>query len=289
MEIPRKVYKKIVLIFEMIKFEHTIFALPFAFAGAILAQSGMPSLNKLFWISMAMVGARSTAMAANRLVDVQLDAQNPRTKMWVLPQGLISKGAVKSFIIVSSVLFFISAYKLNDLAFYLSPLALIIILIYPYTKRFTWTCHLFLGLCLGMAPLGGWIAVKGTLSLVPIFLGLGVIFWVAGFDILYAALDHEFDKKLGIYSLPVKVGMRKAFWISSFFHMVSFLWFLLTGYVAHLGNIYFYGMGVILLILIVEHAIISPGNLSRVNHSFFTLNGIISVLFLIITVIGVIS
>lgn len=288
MEIPRKVYKKIVLILEMIKFEHTIFALPFAFVGAILAQSGMPSLNKLFWISMAMIGARSAAMTTNRLVDAQLDAQNPRTEMRALPQGLISRGTVKSFIVASSVLFFISAYELNDLAFYLSPLALIVILIYPYTKRFTWTCHLFLGLCLGIAPLGGWIAVKGTLDLVPILLGLGVIFWVAGFDILYAALDYEFDKKLGIYSLPIKVGIRKAFWISSFFHMVSFLWFLLTGYAAHLGNIYFYGMGAILLILIVEHAVVSPGNLSRVNHSFFTFNGIISVLFLIITVIGVI-
>ncbi|HIC92424.1 MAG TPA: 4-hydroxybenzoate octaprenyltransferase [Syntrophaceae bacterium] len=281
-----QVIRKVILILEMIKFEHTIFALPFAFMGAILARHEIPSLNKVLWILMAMVGARSAAMASNRLIDAQLDAQNPRTQMRALPQGLISKKTVKAFIATSSILFFVSAYKLNRLAFYLSPLALIIVLLYPYTKRFTWACHIYLGLCLGMAPVGGWIAISGTLEPLPLLLGLGVIFWVAGFDILYAALDYEFDKKVGIYSLPVHVGMRKALWISSFLHFITFLCFLLIGYWAHLGKAYFYGMGVIFLILIVEHAIISPSDLSRVNHSFFTFNGIISVLLLVVTVMG---
>lgn len=279
--------RKVILILEMIKFEHTIFALPFAFMGAILARHEIPTLNKILWILMAMVGARSAAMASNRLIDVELDAQNPRTQMRALPQGFISKRMVKVFIVASSALFFISAYKLNRLAFYLSPLAFTIVLLYPYTKRFTRTCHICLGLCLGMAPVGGWIAISGTLDSLPLLLGLGVIFWVAGFDILYAALDYDFDKKVGIYSLPAKVGMRKALRISSLFHAVTFLCFLLVGFWAHLGKAYFYGMGVILLILIVEHTIISPGDLSRVNHSFFTFNGIISVLLLVVTVMSI--
>lgn len=282
----RQIIKKVILILEMIKFEHTIFALPFAFMGAILARHEIPPLNKILWILMAMVGARSAAMASNRLIDVELDAQNPRTQMRALPQGFISKRIVKIFIAASSVLFFISAYKLNRLAFYLSPLAFIIVLLYPYTKRFTRTCHICLGLCLGMAPVGGWIAISGTLDPLPLLLGIGVIFWVAGFDILYAALDYDFDKKVGIYSLPAKVGMRKALRISILFHAVTFLCFLLVGFWAHLGKAYFYGMGVILLILIVEHTIISPSDLSRVNHSFFTFNGIISVLLLVVTIMG---
>lgn len=286
MGLLRHIIRKVILILGMIKFEHTIFALPFAFMGAILAQHEIPSLNKILWILTAMVGARSVAVASNRLIDVQLDAQNPRTQMRALPQGLISKRMVKVFIAAASILFFISAYKLNRLAFYLSPLALIIVLLYPYTKRLTWACHICLGLCLGMAPVGGWIAISGTLDPLPLLLGLGVIFWVAGFDILYAALDYGFDKKVGIYSLPVHVGMRNALWISSLFHFITFLCFLITGYWAHLGRAYFYGMGVILLILIVEHTIISPSDLSRVNHSFFTFNGIISVLLLAVTVMG---
>lgn len=286
MGLLRQVIRKVILILEMIKFEHTIFALPFAFMGAILARHEIPPLNKILWILMAMVGVRSAAMASNRLIDAGLDAQNPRTQMRALPQGLISKRMVKVFIAASSMLLFISAYNLNRLAFYLSPLALVIVLLYPYTKRFTWACHIHLGLCLGMAPVGGWIAISGTLDPLPLLLGLGVIFWVAGFDILYAALDYEFDKKVGIYSLPAQVGMGKALRISSLFHFITFLCLLLTGYWAHLGRAYFYGMGVILLILIVEHTIISPNNLSRVNYSFFTFNGIISVLLLVVTVMG---
>lgn len=283
----RHIFRKLMLILEMIKFEHTIFALPFAFMGAILAQRGIPPSNKIFWILMAMVGARSAAMASNRLIDAELDAQNPRTWMRALPQGLISKGGVRFFTLASIMLFFVSAYRLNELTFYLSPVALVLILFYPYTKRFMWGCHLLLGVCLGIAPVGGWIAIRGSVEFLPVLLGIGVVFWVAGFDIIYATLDYEFDKKAEIRSLPVLVGLRGALWISTLFHLITFLCFVLTGHWAGLGRAYFYGMGVILVIFVIEHTLVSPNDLSKVNHSFFTFNGIISLLLLLVTAISI--
>lgn len=261
----------------MIKFEHTIFALPFAYIGAFLAQRGIPPLDKLIWILVAMVSARSVAMAFNRLVDMRIDTRNPRTRERALPSGQVTRNWVYGFIIFWVVAFFFSAYSLNRLVFYLSPCALIIVMSYSYTKRFTWLTHLFLGMAIGLSPVGGWLAVKPVFGAVPLWLFAGVALWVAGFDILYACLDYEFDKKNGIHSIPVRFGIKTALYISIFFHILTLLCFYRAGQAAHLTPIYFYGLAIISLLLIGEHWIVKPHDLSRVNVAFFTINGFISI------------
>lgn len=261
----------------MIKFEHSIFALPFAYIGAFLAQSGVPPLDKLIWILVAMVSARSVAMAFNRLVDMKIDARNPRTKERALPGGLVTRNWVYGFIIFWVVAFFFSAYSLNWLVFYLSPCALIVVMSYSYMKRFTWFTHLFLGMAIGISPVGGWLAVNPVFGVVPLWLFAGVALWVAGFDILYACLDYEFDKKNGIHSIPVRFGVKNALYISIFFHILTLFCFYWAGQAAHLTPIYFYGLGIISLLLIGEHWIVKPYDLSRVNTAFFTINGFVSI------------
>ena len=268
--------RKLKIILDMIKFEHTVFALPFAIMSAFIASDGLPPLDKCGWIVTAMIGARSCAMAFNRLVDAKIDGANPRTAMRAIPAGLIASGSVWGFTAVSAALLVFSAYKLNPLAFALSPVALGISLGYSYTKRFTPLSHFWLGLSLSIAPIGAWIAVKGRLDWIPMLLGLAVLFWTAGFDIIYACQDFEFDRKNRLHSIPARFGIRRALWFSSALHLITVSILVGLAVLPNLGVLYLVGVGVVTLILIYEHAIVSPNDLSRVNLAFFTLNGMVS-------------
>ncbi|MEW6380598.1 MAG: UbiA-like polyprenyltransferase [bacterium] len=263
-------------ILEMIKFEHTIFALPFALLAAFLAARGWPAPRQIFWILVAMVGARSAAMSFNRLVDAPIDAQNPRTRDRAIPAGKIRRGEVILFLLISSVLFFFAAYSLNRLCLLLSPLILAILLLYSYTKRFTAGAHLVLGLCLGLSPLGGWIAVAGRADWLPVVLGAGVLLWVSGFDIIYACLDHDFDRKAKLHSIPCTFGIRAGLWISILFHLGAAVCFLVLFRMAGLGPAYLTGYAITVFFLFYQHWIVRPDDLSRANFSFFIANGIIS-------------
>ena len=272
---------------EMIKIEHTIFALPFALLGALFAADGLPSLAQIGWILLAMVGARSAAMAFNRVVDLPFDAKNPRTAMRALPQKQLTRGFVVFFILVSSAVFVLAAGMLNPLALQLSPLALAIIFLYSYTKRFTWGTHFFLGLSLSCAPIGAWVAIRGTIAAVPLLLGLAVILWVSGFDIIYACQDVAFDEKERLHSIPRRFGLAGALWVSALLHagMVILLavLFLRSG----LGWLSLVGLGMVAVLLAYEHSLVRPADLSRVNAAFFTINGWISVLLSVTTGIDI--
>lgn len=278
---------KIKVFLDMIKFPHTIFALPFALTSAVIASSGIPEFKKLFWIIVAMVGARTGAMSFNRLVDMHIDAKNPRTKDRPLPKGLISKEAVIFYIIISFLLFIFSAYMLNKLCFYLSPIAIIIFTGYSLTKRFTHYSHIVLGLALSGAPLGAWIAIKGEVDVSPIILSLAVLFWVAGFDILYALQDYEFDRKEGLHSIPVKFGIKKSILISRIFHILMVFLLIFIYYLASLSVIYLVGLAIISALLVYEHSLVKENDLSKLDIAFFNMNGYISVLFFIFTTIDV--
>jgi len=274
----REIRHKILLILEMVKFEHTIFALPFAFMGAFLAADGVPSLRQVFWILVAMVGARNSAMAFNRIVDAEIDAKNPRTANRAIPTGMIKKSEAWIFIVASALLFFLAAFMLNRLAFILSFPTMALILLYSYTKRLTSLSHLILGFADALAPIGGWIAIRGDLTWPPIVLGLGVTFWIGGFDILYSCLDYEFDQKEGLFSIPRVFGMVWGLRISTLFHILAALFFFLTGILAHLGSIYLVGCLLTSIFLIYEHLLVKPNDLSKMNLAFFTLNGYVSVI-----------
>lgn len=275
--------KRIRIVLETIKFEHTLFALPFAFSGAVLAANGLPTFEQGFWILLAMIGARSSAMAFNRLVDEAYDARNPRTKDRALPRRMISRNFLIGFIIASSVVFIFSAWRLNPLTFALSFPGLAWILFYSFTKRFTMLSHLVLGFSLSFAPIGAHIAIRGDIEILPILLGLGTMFWVAGFDILYACLDYEFDQKTSLFSIPKFFGIKKALRIAILFHLIAFFFFIQTGILGRMGTIYYSGVGLVFIFLFLEHVLLSPSDLSRIDLSFFTLNGMVSiVLFLAI-------
>jgi 4-hydroxybenzoate polyprenyltransferase len=270
-------FRKLKILLEMIKIEHTVFALPFAFMGALLGARGLPNGLQAFYILLAMVGARSAAMAFNRLVDSSFDAANPRTADRALPRGLISRGATVVFIAAGSLLFFFAASRLNPLCRTLAPLALAVVFFYSYTKRFTWASHFFLGAALGLAPLGGWIAVKGEAGLLPLILGASVLLWVAGFDMLYALQDVEFDRRIGLFSLPSNFGREKALSIARLVHLGAAAGFVLTGWLAGLGGLYLSASLAAGLILWWEHRLISSRDLSLLHHAFFTLNGLIGI------------
>jgi 4-hydroxybenzoate polyprenyltransferase len=274
-------WNRLRIILEMIKFEHTIFALPFALISALLASRslphGLPSPRTAAWILAAMVGARSAAMAFNRLVDARIDAQNPRTAMRAIPAGLLRADQVALFTVASVALFELAAFELNRLCFLLSPLALAAILGYSYTKRFTALCHLVLGFSIGIAPIGAWIAVTGHLALVPILLGAVVMLWIGGFDIIYALQDVEFDRGMGLFSMPRLLGKGPALLVSRLMHAAMVAILVAVGILSGLHAVYFLGVAVVGALIAYEQSIVSPTDLSRVNLAFFTLNGWVSV------------
>ena len=274
-------YRQLKIVLEMVKVEHTVFALPFAFMSALLALRGWPDMEKAAWILLAMVGARSAAMAFNRLVDLPFDSKNPRTAGRALPRRLVTKGFVIGFIVVSSAALVFAASRLNPLSLALSPLALAIVFFYSFTKRFTWLSHIFLGVALAAAPIGAWIALRGTIEATPLILGLAVVLWVSGFDIIYSCQDVEFDQKESLYSIPERFGTAAALRISLFFHliMIGILAFLF--WKENLGVISYLGLAVVGLLLAYEHSLVRPGDMSRANTAFFTVNGWISILMFI--------
>ncbi len=287
MQENQRFFTQVKILLEMIKIEHTIFALPFAFMGALLAARGLPTTRQAFFILLAMVGARSAAMAFNRLVDWRYDALNPRTANRALPQGLISRGATKVFIGASALLFFYAASQLNGLSLVLSPLALGVVCFYSYTKRFTWASHLVLGASLAIAPAAGWIAVQGDIRGLPLFLSLTVLLWVAGFDILYALQDEDFDRGVGLHSLPRRLGRVRAMHLAAWLHAGAGLGFIGVGWLGGLGPIYFGAAGLAALLLLVEHALLSPRDLTRLNHAFFTMNGLVGLVLGVATLFSV--
>jgi 4-hydroxybenzoate polyprenyltransferase len=268
---------------EMIKWEHSVFALPFALTGAMLAAGGLPGGKTLLWILVCMISARSAAMAFNRLADAELDAANPRTATRALPAGTLSRGFVAAFTLLSSVIFFVGASQLNRLTLWLSPLALAILFAYSYTKRFTRWSHLVLGLSLGIAPSAAWIAVRGTLDPRIILLTAAVLCWVAGFDMLYACQDYEHDRRVGLRSIPASLGLMKAFWLARGLHFAAFVLLLVIVPLFGLGKIALAGVLVVGLLLLYEHSLVSPKNLSRLNAAFFTMNGAIAMVYFLFT------
>ena len=265
----------------MIKWEHSVFALPFALCGAMLAARGVPSLHQLLWIVLAMVAARSAAMSFNRLADATIDAANPRTQARALPAGVLTHGFVRTFVLFSAGVFLLAAWELNRLAFLLSPAALAVLLFYSYTKRFTRWSHVVLGFALGIAPAAAWIAVRGSLDARILLLTAAVTFWVAGFDVLYACQDLEFDRSAGLHSIPRYCGVAKSLWIARLFHALMMTLLLLLVWAFALGAIAITGVGVVLLLIAYEHSLVSKDDLSKLNAAFFTMNGVISVVFFV--------
>jgi 4-hydroxybenzoate polyprenyltransferase len=275
------VWQKLKTTLAMIKFEHTLFALPFAFLGAILAASGLPTWRQLFWITVAMVGARSAAMTFNRIIDRDVDAANPRTAGRELPTGRLSVGFAWTFLYASITVFLIAAYSLNWMTFALSPVALIFVLGYSYAKRFTALAHLLLGMALCISPSAAWIAVRGNLmDEVPILLSLFVLIWTAGFDVLYACQDFEYDRKAGLRSIPARFGIRNALWIARLFHFQAFIVLLLLYLVTGLGWLALTGVFLVGALFVYQHLLVRPSDLSRMNAAFFTTNAFVSVILL---------
>ncbi|GIP20115.1 UbiA-like polyprenyltransferase [Paenibacillus sp. J22TS3] len=274
-------FKKTVIFLNMIKFEHTVFALPFAFMGALLgsvAVNGhLPSWAQIGWVLLAMFGARSAAMGLNRLIDRVSDKKNPRTAGRAIPAGLLRISEVVIFVIVSFILLFWAASELNPLSVKLLPIAVFMLVIYSYTKRFTWLCHVVLGLTIALAPLGGWVAVTGVVDASAIVFYLTITFWVAGFDIIYACQDMEFDRKEGLFSIPARFGIANSLKIARTFHIITAIGFVALFQMTHLGWWYVTGMIIAYLILFYEHAIVSPKDLSRLQTAFFLMNGVLSI------------
>lgn len=283
--------KKLKIILEMVKFEHTIFALPFAFIGAVIGSfvvnGTWPTWWQILWITLAMAGARSAAMALNRLIDKQIDAKNPRTALRALPAGLIQNKEVVLFIIGSFALLFFSAYQLNMLAVQLLPIAVFFLVIYSYTKRFTWACHLILGITDGLAPLGGWVATTGHIDGMGILLAATVAIWIAGFDVIYSCQDYEYDRENGLYSIPSRFGLKKALWIARVMHVLTVIGFVALWYMTNLGYWFVAGIVASTLILIYEHRLVSAKDLSKLNTAF-SVNGIISVVVFAFTLLDLV-
>jgi 4-hydroxybenzoate polyprenyltransferase len=266
---------------EMIKWEHSIFALPFALCGAMLAAGGIPPLHQLAWIVVAMIAARSAAMAFNRWADAAIDAANPRTSTRALPAGHLSPSFVATFVVVSSLVFVLAASQLNRLALELSPVALAVLLLYSYTKRLTRWSHLVLGFALGIAPSAAWIAVRGSLDPRILLLTAAVTFWVGGFDVLYACQDYDFDRQAGLHSVPRYFGIRASLWIARGFHLIMVGLLIALLIVFGMGKVAAVGVLAVILLLIYEHSLVRPNDLSKLNAAFFTMNGVISVLFFV--------
>lgn len=281
-------FQKLQIMLEMIKFKHTVFAMPFALMGAFLAGREFPPLRVFFWVIVAMVGARTAAMTFNRIVDRRFDAANPRTEKRAIPAGKVTMGESWLMVIGSSFVFFFACWMLNTMALIIAPIALSLTFVYSLTKRFTWLCHGVLGVALAFSPLGGWVAVAGSLSGYPWVLSLGVLFWVAGFDCIYACLDADFDRKAGLYSMPASFGRTKAFRLAVFFHVLAFFFFTLTGYLQGLNVVYYIGIVLTGGALFYQHIVVNPKDLSKIQVSFFSMNGFIALTLFIVTWISLI-
>jgi 4-hydroxybenzoate polyprenyltransferase len=273
----------------LVKFEHTVFALPFAFVGAVLSVGKVPSAETLGWVTLAMVGARSLAMALNRLIDAEIDARNPRTAAREIPSGLLSRAQVIAFCVVSLAVFLLAAWQLDPVVRWLWPIPVAAFVLYPYTKRFTWLCHLALGLSTGLAPLGAWLAVSGDADPAPFLLWAAVALWIGGFDVIYATTDVEFDRRERLHSLPVRFGIGPALMVTRVCHLAAVCLLIAVGVTLGLGPLYYLGLAVVAALLGYENSIVHPDDLSRVNVAFFTLNGVISVVFLAGVLADVIS
>ena len=277
----------------LVRFSHTIFALPFALASVALAWPSHPvTLRNLLWILLAMVGARSAAMGFNRLADKKFDALNPRTQNWELPRGAVKFWEAALLTLLSSLLFVFAAYQLNRVCFILSPVALAIVFFYSLTKRFTWTSHLFLGLALSLAPVGAWLAISDSpIDLeelkIPLFLGIAVLFWLAGFDVIYSLQDREFDREKGLKSIPVRFGVAGALRLSGFFHSCTVIFLALVGLTADVGMVYWLGFTAVGAVLFWEHRIVTANDLSRINRAFFDFNAYVSVGYFLTTLVDV--
>ena len=284
--------RKLKIILEMIKFEHSLFALPFAFMGAVLGsiviEKAWPTWMQIFWVTVAMVGARSAAMSLNRVIDRVIDAKNPRTATRALPAGLISILEVISFIVVSFAVLFIAAYQLNDLAVKLLPLAVFVLVLYSYTKRFTWLCHFVLGVAIGFGPLGGWVATTGQVDPIGLLLFVSVMFWTAGFDIIYACQDADFDRKEGLLSMPSRFGIKNALIVARVCHILTFIGLMSLYAVADLSIWFLIGVLISGAILIYEHSLVKPTDLSKLDVAFFNMNGILSVVMFTFTMIDLV-
>ncbi|NTW98611.1 MAG: 4-hydroxybenzoate octaprenyltransferase [Geobacteraceae bacterium] len=283
------IFTRIGIFMEMIKFAHTIFALPFAFTGALLAAGGFPSIHQTLWIILAMVGARTAAMAMNRLIDAEIDARNPRTAVRAIPAGLISKGLTFIFIIASTTLLLFSAYMLNPLCLKLSPIALAFLLLYSYCKRFTSLAHVVLGICLAAAPIGAWVAIRGTIDAPALILGGVVLFWVAGFDILYALQDLDFDRAAGLHSIPVLLGVNGSLRAARIFHLIMIALLFTLYSLMGLGPIFLAGIMVTTAMLLYEHWLLKDGNLDKLDAAFFNMNGYISIAIVLFTAADILA
>jgi 4-hydroxybenzoate polyprenyltransferase len=264
----------------LVKIEHTLFALPFAYVGALLAVHGVPSAHDLLWITVAMVGARSLAMSLNRLIDAGLDARNPRTASRELPAGLLTRAQVLLFCAAALALFLVAVFQLSHIVRWLWPIPVAGFVIYPYLKRFTWLCHVWLGAIDALAPVGAWVAITGKLPLEAWELGGAVAFWVAGFDLFYSLFDVDVDRRDGLHSIATRFGVRGAFWGARLAHVLTVLLLALAGAGLELGVWYWLGVAAVAVLLAVEHALVSPSDLRRLSAAFFTMNGVISVVFL---------
>ena len=282
-----RIFRNIGITLEMIKWEHSVFALPFALCGAMLAAGGMPTATQLGWILLCMVTARSAAMAFNRLADAQIDAANPRTAMRAIPAGVLSQKFVMFFVVACCAIFVLAAAQLNRLTLYLSPVALALVLLYSFTKRFTRWSHLLLGFCLGVAPAAAWIAIRGSLDPRILILTAAVTFWVGGFDVLYACQDIDFDRTYGLNSVPQAYGIRSALWFSRTLHLLMLALLLALVLTFGLGKIAIVGVLAVALLLAYEHSLVSAADLSKLNAAFFTMNGVIAVVFFVFVAVDI--
>lgn len=278
---------KIKIFLESVKFEHTVFALPFAYLGMMMAGKSWPSWRVFFWVTLAMVSARTTAMLLNRLIDLKIDAQNPRTSARPTVTGELPVTTLWSGAVTSTTVFFLSAFMLNPLCFKLSPAALVLLTGYSYVKRFSYLSHFVLGWVLSVAPVGGWLAVTGTFSWLPLLLAAAVLFWVAGFDIIYSLQDIAFDKSYGLHSIPVSFGEAYALKVAAMCHLLTLFFLGTFGYFAGLGLIYWVGLAVTALLLKVEHGLIAEADLAHIDTAFFTINGWVGVLLFVFTYLEV--
>lgn len=284
----RKIIDRIVAFGKLVRFSHTLFAMPFALTSVVLVSfTHAVTPLKVVWIIVAMVGARSAAMGFNRIADREFDAKNPRTKNREIPAEKIAVGEASLFVIASSLLLIFSAHELNPLCFYLSPVALAVVFFYSFTKRFTWLSHIFLGLGMGLAPVGAWLGIAGEFNLVPIILGLTVVAWGAGFDIIYSLQDLTHDEESGLFSMPKSLGVRKALVISSALHVIAFALLLSLKFILPLQSIYLGGLSIVGIILVYQHMIVKPNDLSKLNFAFFNMNAYLSIGLFLFTLVDV--